>query len=71
LISGHSDGAIGSRLSKWSRVRRGAKRELISRCYDALLRVTLGTRFRDAQCRFKAIRAETARRLLPQVENRS
>ena len=71
LISGHSDVAVGSRLAPGSRVRRGAKRELISRCYNALLRVALGARFRDAQCGFKAIRTETARRLVPRTENRS
>ena len=71
LISRHSDLAIGSRLSTGARVRRGWKRELISRCYNALLRIALGAGFTDAQCGFKAIRAETARRLIPQVENRS
>jgi Glycosyl transferase family 2 len=71
LISGHSEVAIGSRLASGSRVRRGLKRELISRCYNALLQIALGTRFKDAQCGFKAIRAETARRLVPRVENRS
>ena len=71
LISRHSDVAVGSRLSTGARVRRGWKREIISRCYNTLLRVALGATFRDAQCGFKAIRAETARRLIPQVENRS
>ncbi len=71
LVSGHSDVAIGSRLAPGARVRRGWKRELISRSNNALLRITLGARFKDAQCGFKAIRAETARRLVPQVENRS
>jgi len=71
LISGHSEIAIGSRLSTWSRVRRGLKRELISRCYNALLRVALGARFRDAQCGFKAIRGDTARRLVPRIQNRN
>ena len=71
LISGHSHVAIGSRLATGSRVRRGAKRELISRCYNALLHLALGTRFKDAQCGFKALRADTARRLVPRVENRS
>jgi Glycosyl transferase family 2 len=33
LVSGHSDLAIGSRLSRGARVVRGPKRELISRCY--------------------------------------
>ncbi|WP_020501699.1 bifunctional glycosyltransferase family 2/GtrA family protein [Sciscionella marina] len=67
LVSGHSDLAIGSRLSRSSNVVRGAKREFISRCYNLLLRGTLSARFSDAQCGFKAIRADVARRLLPMV----
>jgi putative flippase GtrA len=67
LASGHSEVAIGTRLAPGSRVVRGRKRELISRSYNRLLRVTLRARFSDAQCGFKAIRADAARRLLPQV----
>jgi putative flippase GtrA len=69
LISGHSDLAIGTRLARGSRVVRGPKREVISRCYNLLLRTTLATRFSDAQCGFKAIRADRARELLPLVED--
>ncbi|MDT7713014.1 MAG: hypothetical protein QOG46_1708 [Pseudonocardiales bacterium] len=69
LISGHSDLAIGTRLSRGSRVVRGAKREFISRCYNLILRGTLAAGFSDAQCGFKAIRADVARRLLPLVED--
>ena len=69
LISGHSDLAIGTRLARGSRVVRGPKRELISRCYNLLLRGTLAARFSDAQCGFKAIRADVAERLLPLVED--
>ncbi len=69
LISGHSDLAIGSRLSRGSRVVRGAKREFISRTYNLILRGTLSARFSDAQCGFKAIRADVAARLLPMVED--
>jgi len=71
LISGHSDLSIGSRLAPGARVVRGPRRELISRSYNLLLRVVLGVGFRDAQCGFKAMRAEVARALLPSVENRS
>ncbi|OBI77809.1 sugar translocase [Mycobacterium sp. E740] len=67
LISGHSDLAIGTRLSRGARVVRGAKREVISRCYNMLLKSTLATGFSDAQCGFKAIRADVARLLLPYV----
>jgi putative flippase GtrA len=69
LMSGHSDVAIGSRLATGARVNRGPKRELISRGYNLLLHLVLGTRVRDAQCGFKAARAEAARRLLPLVDN--
>ena len=67
LISGHSDLAIGTRLGRGARVVRGVKRELISRCYNLILRSTLSTRFSDAQCGFKAIRADVAAQLLPHV----
>jgi putative flippase GtrA len=67
LISGHSDLAIGTRLGRGSRVVRGAKREFISRCYNLILKSTLAARFSDAQCGFKAIRADVAHRLLPHV----
>lgn len=70
LISGHSDVSIGSRLAPGARVARGLKRELISRAYNLLLHLTLRVTFRDAQCGFKAIRADVARRLLPRVEDR-
>jgi putative flippase GtrA len=69
LISGHSDLAIGSRLARGSNVVRGPKREVISRCYNLVLRGTLAARFSDAQCGFKAIRRDVARRLLPMVQD--
>ena len=69
LISGHSDLAIGTRLGRGARVERGPKREIISRCYNLILRSTLSTRFSDAQCGFKAIRADVAAQLLPYVED--
>jgi glycosyltransferase involved in cell wall biosynthesis len=69
LVSGHSDLAIGSRLARHSRVERGAKRELISRSYNLLLRQALRARFSDAQCGFKAIRRDAARELLPLVQD--
>ena len=69
VISGHSDVAIGTRLSRSARVARGAKRELISRCYNVLLHATLTTGFSDAQCGFKAVRTVRAKELLPLVED--
>jgi putative flippase GtrA len=69
LISEHSDAAIGSRLSRTSRVVRGPKREFVSRCYNLLLHTALRARFSDAQCGFKAMRTEVARALLPYVQD--
>jgi putative flippase GtrA len=69
LVSGHSDLAIGTRLGRGSRVVRGSKREFISRSYNLILRGALSARFSDAQCGFKAIRSDVARRLLPLVED--
>jgi glycosyltransferase involved in cell wall biosynthesis len=71
LLSGHSDLAIGTRLARASRVERGLRRELISRTYNRILRYSLGARFSDAQCGFKAIRADAARQLLPQVRDQA
>ena len=70
LVSGHSDLAIGTRLARGANVVRGPKREVISRAYNRILHTALGTRFSDAQCGFKAIRADRARLLLPLVKDR-
>lgn len=69
LVSGHSAIAIGTRLDHDAHVARGAKREFISRSYNRLLRAALRARFSDAQCGFKAIRSDVARRLLPRVKD--
>lgn len=69
LLSGHSDVAIGSRLHPGARVVRGAKREIISRGYNLILKTVLGVGFSDAQCGFKAVRADQVRELLPEIED--
>jgi glycosyltransferase involved in cell wall biosynthesis len=69
LLSGHRDVAIGSRLAPGAHVVRGPKRELISRAYNLLLKLTLRGRFSDAQCGFKALRRDAADKLLPLVED--
>jgi putative flippase GtrA len=69
LVSGHSDVAIGTRLASGARVVRGPKREVISRAYNLLLRATMRSGFSDAQCGFKAVRADVARELLPMIED--
>ncbi|WP_363326160.1 bifunctional glycosyltransferase family 2/GtrA family protein [uncultured Pseudokineococcus sp.] len=69
LVTGHSDLAIGSRLTASSRVVRGPRREVVSRCYNLLLRGTFRVGFSDAQCGFKAVRRDVAVSLLPLVED--
>lgn len=69
LLSNHSQISIGSRLDRRSRVVRGRKREFISRTYNHILRLALGVHFSDAQCGFKAIRADAAAELLPYVKD--
>jgi glycosyltransferase involved in cell wall biosynthesis len=69
LVSGHSDVAIGTRLARGARVIRGPKREVLSRVYNLILKLTLGNRFSDAQCGFKALRHDVAHRLVPSVQD--
>jgi putative flippase GtrA len=67
LLSGHSDVSVGSRLASGARVVRGPRRELISRSYNRLLQLVLDIGVRDAQCGFKAVRADVAAALVPAV----
>ncbi len=69
LLSGQRDVAIGTRLARGSHVIRGPKRELISRAYNILLKLSVRGRFSDAQCGFKALRRESALQLLPLVKD--
>jgi len=71
VLSGHSEVAIGSRLARGSRVARGRKRELISRTYNHILHVALRARFSDAQCGFKAVRADVLPELLGAVRDQA
>jgi len=69
LVSGHSDIAIGTRLAPGADVVRGPRREVISRAYNFVLKAALGAGFSDAQCGFKAVRADVVRDLLPLVQD--
>ncbi len=63
------DVAIGSRLAKGARTTRSLKREVISRVYNAVVRLSMGTHFTDAQCGFKALSRPAAEVLVPAVED--
>jgi putative flippase GtrA len=69
LLSGHSDVAIGTRLAPGAHVVRGARREVISRSYNLLVRTVLGNACTDAQCGFKAMRSDAVSSVLPLVED--
>ena len=69
VLSGHSDIAVGTRLAHGSHVVRGPKRELISRAYSHIVRLSLHSRISDFQCGFKALRRECALNLLPLVHD--
>ena len=69
ILDGCADISFGSRLMPQSSVQRCAKREFISRTYNCMLQNYLHVTFHDAQCGFKAISAEAAHALLPQVED--
>ena len=69
LLQGGADIAFGSRLMPQSQVTRSPKREFISRTYNLMLRSYLAVSFHDAQCGFKALTAQAAHVLLPQVKD--
>ncbi len=63
----------GHRVPPHPRVRRRprAPPQVISRCYNLLLRTALAARFTDAQCGFKAARTEIVQALLRRCRTRS
>ena len=72
LISSIESGshiAIGSRLSKESRVTRSFRREFISRTYNMMIKSMFFTGFPDAQCGFKAMTRATAEVIVPHIKN--
>jgi glycosyltransferase involved in cell wall biosynthesis len=65
------DVSTGSRLMRESKTQRGFKRDLISRCYNILIKVVLFTSFSDAQCGFKAVSKKAVAELVPQIKDQS
>lgn len=60
------DIAVGSRLLPKSKViGRTLKREIISRCYNLLIKLLFFTKFHDAQCGFKAVTKKVVDNLFP------
>ncbi len=65
------DLGTGSRLLRASRTKRSVKRELISRSYNAIVKLVLGTSFSDAQCGFKVVTRAVVREIVPQIQDES
>jgi glycosyltransferase involved in cell wall biosynthesis len=63
------DVAAGTRLGPGAETTRSPKREVLSRGFVRLINLLFGTRLRDTQCGFKALRRECAQRLLPLVQD--
>lgn len=65
------DVAIGSRLARGSQTRRSLKREITSRGYVFLIRLTFPRlRITDAQCGFKALSRRAVDLVVPKIQNR-
>lgn len=71
MVAEHGcDVASGTRLSKNSKTTRSLKREITSRGYVALIRLTFPRlRITDAQCGFKALSRRAVEAIVPLVEN--
>jgi glycosyltransferase involved in cell wall biosynthesis len=69
LVKEGHDVSIGSRLKKGASVERQPKREIISRCYNLLIKLMFRNRFSDAQCGFKALTRQAVSDLVPMVED--
>ena len=61
--------AIGSRLSRGSKVSRSLKREVTSRSYNLLIKSMFLTPFPDAQCGFKALTRQAAQAIVPSIKD--
>lgn len=63
------DVATGSRLMSGSRTKRCVKREILSRGYNLIVKLALGTKITDVQCGFKAATGKAARELAPLIKD--
>jgi len=64
-----ADIVVGNRLSKDSNTKRSFKREFISRSYNMIIKLSLGTHFMDAHCGFKTGRSEVVKKILPYIND--
>ncbi|MBI5739883.1 MAG: glycosyltransferase [Nitrospirae bacterium] len=69
LLNEGADIVVGNRLSRNSNTTRCLKREFVSRSYNAVIKLALGTHFHDAHCGFKTGRREVVQKLLSYIED--
>lgn len=65
------DLGTGSRLLPDSKTTRSAKREVISRVYNVIVRAVLWTSFSDAQCGFKVVSRRVVQEIVPEIRDQS
>jgi len=64
-----ADIVVGNRLAENSNTTRCLKREFISRSYNIVIKLSLGTHFNDAHCGFKTGRREVIQKILPYIDD--
>jgi len=69
LLNEGADIVVGNRLAKESKTKRCFKREFISRSYNVVIKLALGTHFMDAHCGFKTGRREVVQKILPYIDD--
>lgn len=72
LVNSIKNGAVvatGNRFHKNSVVGRGIKRTVLSKGYNILAKLIVGTRIPDLQCGFKAISKRAKLELLPKIQD--
>ncbi len=72
LIKALQDGyqiAVGSRLALGAKVKRSFHRSVLSYGYNALIKEAFKIKFSDAQCGFKAMQADAAKKIIPMIKN--
>ncbi len=65
------DIAVGSRLTKGSKVKRSLKREITSRGYNLLIKAMFRSSFSDAQCGFKAAKRDVVQEIVPLIKDQA
>lgn len=64
------DFTYGSRYSEGNRSNRSLKRLIVSKVYNIIMvKFFLGAKFNDAQCGFKALKTDVAKKLVPLVKD--